>query len=541
MDSHAPQWRSLLFNFHNLDVTPPAKLTDLTFHTLNDHSTLSSFSLIWAIWSPMLKAALLDTPPEADPYIILEGHDQGHIRSFLDFVLSPDFCQDKWEAAQSLISTLGIHLFPITAETPGPPKSKFKCKVCSKDYVNELSFLKHLKSHNKGLVADQVISDQRPHRTAKRPARLGSDFEEEFEDLDHTRSKKSGRHLCSICSKVFSSSGSLRHHMLLHEGKRDFSCDKCDKKFASSLTLRAHQKLHEEHGSQYVCEHCERSFKSYNNMTRHIRSAHFEWSDGKLFSCNVCLKDFKDPSALAAHKKIHDGVRNFKCETCSKAFLTGAQLRVHWRIHTGERPFECQECHQRFITNGNLKSHIKFRHQGLKLKKEQLCVTCGSVFVNKHDLEVHIRKHTGELPFNCDHCGKGFRSARHCEEHNRTHTSERPYKCDTCQEAFKGPGGLRQHFKSNANCCSNARPGAFSVKRKRPSCQKQITPKCEISGRSSINPDPEERSTQTTVLFIDQNEITFVSDQELPLNDSIGPSTMGNVHENPILTWNEEA
>ncbi|TRY75049.1 hypothetical protein TCAL_16800 [Tigriopus californicus] len=178
------------------DVTPPAKLTDLTFHTLNDHSTLSSFSLIWAIWSPMLKAALLDTPPEADPYIILEGHDQGHIRSFLDFVLSPDFCQDKWEAAQSLISTLGIHLFPITAETPGPPKSKFKC--------------------------------------------------------------------------------------------------------------------------------------------------------------------------------------------------------------------------------------------------------------------------------------------------------------DTCQEAFKGPGGLRQHFKSNANCCSNARPGAFSVKRKRPSCQKQITPKCEISGRSSINPDPEERSTQTT-------------------------------------------
>eukprot|EP00094_Tigriopus_californicus_P001371 TCALIF_01327-PA protein Name:"Similar to Zfp26 Zinc finger protein 26 (Mus musculus)" AED:0.26 eAED:0.40 QI:17/0/0/0.66/0.2/0.16/6/0/643 len=559
-------WITLLSKAYFLDtshVTPPAKLTDLTFHTLNDHSTLSSFSLIWAIWSPMLKAALLDTPPEADPYIILEGHDQGHIRSFLDFVLSPDFCQDKWEAAQSLISTLGIHLFPITAETPGPPKSKFKCKVCSKDYVNELSFLKHLKSHNKGLVADQVISDQRPHRTAKRPARLGSDFEEEFEDLDHTRSKKSGRHLCSICSKVFSSSGSLRHHMLLHEGKRDFSCDKCDKKFASSLTLRAHQKLHEEHGSQYVCEHCERSFKSYNNMTRHIRSAHFEWSDGKLFSCNVCLKDFKDPSALAAHKKIHDGVRNFKCETCSKAFLTGAQLRVHWRIHTGERPFECQECHQRFITNGNLKSHIKFRHQGLKLKKEQLCVTCGSVFVNKHDLEVHIRKHTGKSKIMGNSLSIVITVAKASDLHvivrstigliqvkgltrflNRSshfETISFHVRCDTCQEAFKGPGGLRQHFKSNANCCSNARPGAFSVKRKRPSCQKQITPKCEISGRSSINPDPEERSTQTTVLFIDQNEITFVSDQELPLNDSIGPSTMGNVHENPILTWNEEA
>lgn len=539
MDSHSPQWRTLLFNFHNVDRTVPTKLMDLTFHTLNDQSTMSSFSLIWAIWSPMLKKALLDTPPETDPYIILEGHDQGHIQSFLDFILSPEFCQDKWQASKSLISTLGIHLFPSAAEE-GNLKPKFKCETCSKEYVNELSFLKHVKSHDKQLLFEQVYSysEQRPQRTTKRPSRLSTDFEEEFRDLDDKSSKKSGKHLCSTCNKTFSSSGSLRHHMLLHEGKKDFNCDQCDKRFASSLTLKAHQKLHDDQILQYACKHCERSFKTYNNMNRHVRSAHFELSDGKLFGCDTCLKDFKDPSALVAHKKIHDGIRNFKCETCSKAFLTGAQLRIHLRIHTGERPFECQDCHQRFNTNGNLKSHIKFRHQGLKLKKEQLCVTCGSAFVNKHDLEVHIRKHTGELPFICDHCGKGFRSARHCEEHKRTHTSERPYKCNTCQEAFKGPGGLRCHFKANANCCSNARRGAFSVKRNRSSCQTQSVPKLKNSEGDAINPDPEE-TTQTTVLFIDQDEVTFVSDQEPPLNDTVGPLIM--VGENPVLTWNQES
>lgn len=91
--------------------------------------------------------------------------------------------------------------------------------------------------------------------------------------------------------------------------------------------------IREENGIRWhVCPCCSKEFKKPSDLVRHIRIHTHE----KPFKCPQCFRAFAVKSTLTAHIKTHSGIKAFKCQFCMKCFSTSGSLKVHIRLHTGK-------------------------------------------------------------------------------------------------------------------------------------------------------------------------------------------------------------
>lgn len=123
--------------------------------------------------------------------------------------------------------------------------------------------------------------------------------------------------------------------------------------------------------------------------------------------CNICDKQFSQPSRLEHHMKTVHSKNHHICQICSRMFQTTRDLSRHIREVHKQAFFSCQFCSFSCARGESYNKHMA---------THALCPICEGTFADN----VRLKKHIAET-HTCKTCGHLYASVSELYEHMSDH------------------------------------------------------------------------------------------------------------------------
>ena len=103
-------------------------------------------------------------------------------------------------------------------------------------------------------------------------------------------------------------------------------------------------------------------------------------------------------------------------------------------------PYRCQTCF--FV----IEQFEDFERHCFEMHCRYVCTYCAQTFANRRNLQRHIRRHIGDMPYRCDECGERFYRDDNLRRHKLKHMTSVRFVCSYCSIPCDNKNKLTSHL-----------------------------------------------------------------------------------------------